>query len=48
MRINKIKKLLFTSGSGVYGEVPDFPVAENYDEMIQSQHMEVASFLVNL
>ena len=34
MRINKIKNLLFTSGSGVYGEVPDFPVAENYDEMI--------------
>ena len=34
MRINKIKKILFTSGSGVYGEVPNIPIAENYDEMI--------------
>ncbi len=34
MRINKIKKILFTSGSGVYGEVPNLPIPENYDEMI--------------
>ena len=34
MRINKIKKILFTSGSRVYGEVPDFPIPENYDQMI--------------
>ena len=34
MRINKIKKILFTSGSGVYGEVPNLPIPENYDKMI--------------
>ena len=30
MRINKIDKLIFTSGSGVYGEVPDYPVKETF------------------
>lgn len=34
MRINKIKRILFTSGSGVYGEVPNIPIPENYDEMV--------------
>ncbi len=34
MRINKISKILFTSGSGVYGEVPNIPIPENYDQMI--------------
>lgn len=34
MRINNIKKILFTSGSGVYGEVPQKPIPENYEEMI--------------
>ena len=34
MRINGIKKILFTSGSGVYGEVPNIPIPENYDQMI--------------
>ena len=48
MRVNRNKKILFTSGSGVYGEVPDSPVTENYDEMILSLHMEVANSLANL
>ena len=34
MRLNGIKKILFTSGSGVYGEVPNVPIPEKYDEMI--------------
>ena len=34
MRINKIKKILFTSGSGVYGELSSKPVSEKYDQMI--------------
>lgn len=33
MRTNNIKKLIFTSGSGVYGEVPDFPVPENFSPL---------------
>ena len=34
MRINRINKVLFTSGSGVYGEVPNYPISENYEKMI--------------
>ncbi len=34
MTLNKIKKILFTSGSGVYGDVPNTPIPENYDQMI--------------
>jgi UDP-glucose 4-epimerase len=33
MRNNNIKKLIFTSGSGVYGEVPDFPIPENFSPL---------------
>jgi UDP-glucose 4-epimerase len=33
MRENKIKNLIFTSGSGVYGEVPDYPVSENFSPL---------------
>lgn len=34
MRINGLKRLIFSSGSGVYGEVPATPVAENYSPLI--------------
>jgi len=34
MRKNEVKRIVFTSGSGVYGEVPPVPIAENYDQMI--------------
>lgn len=33
MRLNGIKRVLFTSGSGVYGEAPGFPIPENYPGM---------------
>ena len=31
MRKKGVKRILFTSGSGVYGEVPPQPIAEDYD-----------------
>lgn len=34
MRLNGVKRIVFTSGSGVYGEVGAEPVAERYDRMI--------------
>ena len=34
MRNTGVKRILFTSGSGVYGEVPPVPVAEDYAPMI--------------
>jgi UDP-glucose 4-epimerase len=34
MRITGVKRIVFTSGSGVYGEVGSDPVPENYDRMI--------------
>jgi UDP-glucose 4-epimerase len=34
MRINEIKKIFYTSGSGVYGEVPSTPIPENYSNML--------------
>jgi len=34
MRITGVKRIAFTSGSGVYGEVDATPVPENYDRMI--------------
>ena len=34
MRKNGLKRILFPSGSGVYGEVDPKPVPENYDKMI--------------
>ena len=33
--INGIKRILFTSGSGVYGEVPDEAIPENYPKMMR-------------
>ncbi|TRZ41764.1 NAD-dependent epimerase/dehydratase family protein [bacterium] len=34
MRISGVKRIVFPSGSGVYGEVGSTPVQENYDRMI--------------
>lgn len=34
MRITGVRRIAFTSGSGVYGEVGSTPVPENYDRMI--------------
>jgi UDP-glucose 4-epimerase len=34
MRVTGVKRIAFTSGSGVYGEVDATPVPENYDRMI--------------
>jgi len=34
MRKTGVKAILFTSGSGVYGEVPPVPIAEDYPQMI--------------
>ncbi len=34
MRRAGVKRILFTSGSGVYGEVPPVPIAEEYPRMI--------------
>jgi UDP-glucose 4-epimerase len=34
MRKNSIKKIIYTSGSGVYGEVPPFPIPEDYEKTI--------------
>ncbi len=34
MRKAGVNKIAFTSGSGVYGEVPPTPIPENYDRMI--------------
>jgi UDP-glucose 4-epimerase len=33
MRFNNLKNIIFTSGSGVYGEVPNFPVSENFSPL---------------
>lgn len=34
MRKTGVKRIAFTSGSGVYGEVPATPIPEDYDKMI--------------
>jgi UDP-glucose 4-epimerase len=34
MRKVAVKRIAFTSGSGVYGEVPPIPIPEDYDKMI--------------
>lgn len=34
MRKTGVKRIAFTSGSGVYGEVPPTPIPEDYDKMI--------------
>lgn len=34
MRVNGIKRILFTSGSGVYGDVPPEPISEDYPRML--------------
>lgn len=34
MRKKGVRRIVFTSGSGVYGEVPPRPIAEDYDRMI--------------
>jgi UDP-glucose 4-epimerase len=33
MRLTGVKRILFTSGSGVYGDVPPEPIPENYPHM---------------
>jgi len=34
MRKKNVRNIVFTSGSGVYGEVPDYPVDEDFSPMI--------------
>ena len=34
MRVSGVKRILFTSGSGVYGEVPPEPIPEAYPHMV--------------
>lgn len=34
MRKNGVKQIIYTSGSGVYGEVPDFPVPESFSPLV--------------
>lgn len=34
MRKQNIKKIIFTSGSGVYGEVPSYPVTESFSPLL--------------
>lgn len=34
MRKTGVKRIFFTSGSGVYGEVPPKPIPEDYDKMV--------------
>lgn len=34
MRINKIKKIVFSSSSTIYGETPAFPLPENYGPLL--------------
>lgn len=34
MRINGVKRIFFTSGSGVYGEIGEKPVPEDYEHMV--------------
>ena len=34
MRLTNVKRIFFTSGSGVYGDVPSRPIPENYDHAI--------------
>ena len=34
MRNNNVRQIVFTSGSGVYGEVPTTPVAEDFSPMV--------------
>lgn len=34
MRLAGVRRIVFTSGSGVYGEVPPVPIPEDYDRMI--------------
>lgn len=34
MRKTGVGRIVFTSGSGVYGEVPPIPIPENYDRMV--------------
>jgi len=34
MRLEGGKRIFFTSGSGVYGEVPSYPIPEDYDKMV--------------
>ena len=34
MRKTGVGRIVFTSGSGVYGEVPPVPIPENYDRMV--------------
>ena len=34
MRRTGVNRIVFTSGSGVYGEVPDYPVDENFSPLI--------------
>lgn len=34
MRVNKIKRVVYPSGSGIYGEMPDIFTAENYGPLL--------------